>query len=311
MKLPNLQRCPYTRKPLTEIDQSVEHIIPDSLGGGGGLSVMADRKSNNDLGTSLDQELVTSPLLGLMRVSLGIKTYHGGPKLKLPGKVKGHNVAIEVLFTETGTSTKVEKPVEMDPGGKSGRIIVPAEKEAEFVNQLIANHARKGNIVKVEEARSLGSDMELDFGFDVLQIRRGMAKIAFLAAFRALGDVFLDDPLYPEWHKAIFSTDRNEVMGTRIHGIAFDSSNLLQIAAPPIQRHEHAVVVANLGMAGPVVMVSLFGGSFHNLIAVASETSQYGLRQGEGEIAICDAKQTKLRSIDYTDFLIARSKGEM
>jgi hypothetical protein len=311
MQLPTLTRCPYTRKALSEVDQSVEHIVPDALGGGGGLSVMADRKPNNDLGTSLDQELVTSPLLGLMRVSLGIKTYRGSPKLKLPGKVKGHAVPIEVTFTETGASTKVEKPVQMDPDGKSGRMIVPADREAEFVNRLIADHARKGNVVRLEDATSLGADMELDFGFDVLQIRRGMAKIAFLAAFRVLGDAFLNDPLYPEWHKAIFSTDRDEVMGAKIHGVAFDSSDLLQVAAPRVQQHEHAVVVANLGMSGPVVMVSLFGGGFHNLIAVASESNQYGLRQGFGEITICDAKQTKIRSIDYTDFLVARSEDKM
>lgn len=64
-------------------------------------------------------------------------------------------------------------------------------------------------------------------------------------------------------------------------------------------------------MNGPVVMVGLFGGDFHNVSLIASETSQYGLAVGEGELAICEATARTTRFIDYTDFLVARSEGRM
>jgi hypothetical protein len=303
--------CPYTREPLTAIDASVEHIIPAALGGGADFAVMAERKANNDLGSSLDEPLISSPLIGLQRVDLGIKGYSGSPRLKLPGKVKGHAVPIEVTFSTNAIETHVRKPVEMDSSGNSGRIIIPANQEADFIKKLIADYARKGKEIRLDESYSLGAEMELDFGFDVVLIKRALAKIAFLTAFRVLGDEFLNDPLYDEWQNCIFATDPERVVKTKLRGVAFDSANLFAMSAPPIQRHEHMAVVANLQMAGPVVMVSLFGTQFHHMMAIASDSNQYSLEVGEGQIAVCDATTRKTRFIDYMDFLLMRSRGQI
>lgn len=242
MQIPPQVRCPYTRKPLAEIDGSVEHIVPHALGGGADFSLTADRALNNTL-SSLDRALAQAPLVGLMRASLGIKTYHGEPKITLSGKVQGHDVPISVTFTEAGSTTRVTKPIEMDPSGESGRIVVPADQEQEFVDRLVAGHARKGREVVVERATSLGSAVTLDFTFDVLQIKRATAKIAFLAACRVLGDAFLDDPLYDDWQRCMFADDPAALAKSAIHGTAFDGSGLLGLAAPKVARHEHAVLV--------------------------------------------------------------------
>ncbi|HTW68169.1 MAG TPA: hypothetical protein VME17_26320 [Bryobacteraceae bacterium] len=311
MNIPKQIRCPYTRQALSVIDASVEHIVPAALGGGGDFAVMAERKSNNDLGSSLDEPLISSPLIGLQRVDLGIKGYSGGPRLKLPGKVKGHAVPIEVTFSTDAIDTHVRKPVEMDPSGNSGRIVIPANQEAEFTKKLMTDYARKGKEIRLDESYTLGTEMELDFGFDVLLLKRAMAKIAFLAAFRVLGDEFLNDPLYDEWHNCIFATDHERLVKTKLRGVAFDAANLFAVSAPPIERYEHMAVVANLQMAGPVVMVSLFGTKFHHMMAIASDSKQYNLGVGEGQIAICDATTRKTRFIDYLDFLLMRSRGQM
>ena len=110
--------------------------------------------------------------------------------MRIPGKVKGTSKEVFVTFSGAGATTTVKKPVEMDDSGSSGTITVPADKEEEFVQKLIADHARKGNQVIVERAGSLGSEAELDFGFDVLLLKRAMAKVAFLAAVYGSRNIF-------------------------------------------------------------------------------------------------------------------------
>jgi len=84
--------------------------------------------------------------------------------------------------------------------------------------------------------------------------------------------------------------------------MAFDSPDAMKLLIPPLEQFEHAATVVNLQQNGPVVAVSLFGGSFHTLLAIASQTSNYDLDEGEGLIAICDAKAGKTRFINFMDY---------
>jgi hypothetical protein len=144
---------------------------------------------------------------------------------------------------------------------------------------------------------------------DVLAIQRALAKIAYGAIYDYLGDEYLYDPMVAEWRRMLFSDDPEEVERSRIHGLAFDVERMLAILLPPLKPHEHGVAVANLQQRGPVVAVSLFGGSFYSLVALASETSNYGMEELDGKISICDAKAATMKFIHFREHFLRTCGG--
>ena len=61
-----LTRCPYTLRPIGEIDTSREHVILDALGGPDGYSVTADRMANNRLGETVDAAFLADSIVEMM-----------------------------------------------------------------------------------------------------------------------------------------------------------------------------------------------------------------------------------------------------
>lgn len=302
-------RCPYTLKPLATLPKvNDEHIFPDAIGGGLDYSIKVDEKKNSDLGTLLDGPLVSSPLIAGMRLNHGIKSRSGDPKWKMRGRIKGTEKQVEVTIPSSGpVELYIRKPVEIDPGGSSGLATFSLPDRDEFLSKLVASYARKGKTLAFGNEVSLGGECEVDLSFDVRLIKRGMLKIAFAALYEFIGDDFLDDPLIPEWHKAIFAPTDDEAMTAKIHGVAFDSPELLKVMLPDLKPYEHAVSIANIQQQGPVVAVSLFGNSFHHLLALGSETSNFGLRVLEGKIAVCDAKAAKTRFISFEEHFVQQA----
>jgi hypothetical protein len=303
-------RCPYTLEPLAKVDVSDEHIFPDALGGVKDYAVRASRKVNSDLGTNIDAPLVSSPLITAMRTLYGIKSRSGMPDWVLRGETEATHREVQVTIPYQGqVDVRFRKPVEMSGDGKTGSIVIPREQRDAFLEEFIANHKKKGHQVVLGPQKNLIAEpIHADISIHLIKLKRAMLKIAFLAAYEYLGDDFLKDPLIPEWHKAILAKDDQEACKARIYGVAFDASDLVRYTLPTLQKYEHAAAVVNLQMQGPVVIISLFGTGFHTLMAIASETSDFGLQVGEGKIAICDAKGAKTRFISYTDHLVQKAQ---
>lgn len=297
-------RCPYTLMPLQDLKaRSREHVIPDALGGPDAYSVEADRQINSDLGTELDGKLVSSTLVAAQRVLHGVKCRSGEPAWKVVGTLP-NGTQVDLQVTPTETFQRVVNPVNIDPDKKAGSITVSAEHQEAFLKEFIEGHRRKGKDVVVGKETSLGRpELRVNVAMDMLVLKRAMLKIAYLATFEYLGDAFLDDPLIPEWHRALFAKSDEDVKSARIHGVAFDAGVALDLLFPQIQPHEHAITIANLQQKGPVVGVTLFGRAFHNLMVVASESSNFGLRPAEGQVLICDAKARTVRRMSFEDHL--------
>lgn len=297
-------KCPYSLKLLTELEKvNEEHIFPDALGGGRDFSITVSEKLNSQLGTTLDSKLIDSPLIAGARLANGIKSRAGSPKWKMKGETVTTKRPIEITFDENG---KMEiwfrKPVEMGDDG-IGALIVKSEERDKFLKQFIKNNEKKGKTVRVsDEKKVLCEELKLDISFDILLIKRAMAKIAYGALYYYLGDAFLDDPLIPEWHNAIFK-DNGEAEKSKIHGIAYNADSILKMMLPKLQPHEHAVCIGNFNQKGLVVAVTLFGINFHTFLAHGSETSNYGLQEAEGLVVVCDAKSKESRFLSLIDVI--------
>lgn len=305
---PTHNKCPYTLKPLSECGEiDDEHIIPDSLGGVKDYCVKVSKKANSDLGSKIDAPLVSSMLIGAKRLQHGIRSRTGRLEWRLRGKTKDTERDVDITFTENGScDVRFRKPVETD--GDSVKLIVTPDARDALLRAFIEGHKRKGRTAQVAaESLSLVESIEVPIEVDILALKRAMIKIAYIAAYELLGDEFLDDPLMPEWRKAFLADDNAGVRDAKIHGVAFDTRDLLDRVLPELQPWEHAISIANLQMQGPVVCVTLFGKEFHSLILIASETSQFGLGVGEGKIAICDTKAGQTRFVDFREHLESSS----
>lgn len=300
-------RCPYTLEQLAKLAEvNDEHIFPDAIGGAKDYSVRVDSKSNSDLGSMVDAPLIKSFLIAGLRLQHGIKSRSGAPQWKLNGELTDSGRKVQVVFSENAdVEVHIHKPVEMEGDSNTGKLILQPDQRDSFLKQFVENHQKKGRSVVVSaESTTKASDIQVPIEVDFLALKRAMAKIAFLAVYECVGDAFLDDPMVPEWHRAFLTEDPNEACNAQIHGVAFDAAHILDLAFPPLKPYEHAVFVANLRQQGLVVGVTLFGTGFHSLIAIASETCQFGLDVGEGTISICDAKAGKTRTIDFVEHLV-------
>lgn len=304
-------RCPYTLKTLVSLGEHVddEHIFPDAIGGVKDYRVRVAKKANSDLGSQIDAPLVDSMLIGGLRLQHDIRSRSGKLEWTLRGRTKDTGREVAVTFREDGTSNiHFVKPVEMDPGSALGKLVVRPEQRDAFLKTFIENHKRKGHTVQIAaESVSVVESIEIPIAVDVVALKRAMVKIAYVAAYECLGDAFLGDAMIPEWHKAFLDDDPSSVRDAKLHGLAFDTHNILDLMLPALQPYEHAVAIANLQMHGPVIVVTLFGKSFHSLVLMASQTSDFGLSVGEGKIAICDARAGKTRFINFTDHLVSMS----
>jgi hypothetical protein len=268
-----------------------------------------DKKTNSQLGTTVDSAFVDSPLLAALRSKLGIKSRSGPSKWKLRGTTEGTNRPIEVVIESSGdVDIHYRKPIEFDASGK-GTIIVPPEKRDSFLENLARNLRRKGKTLHIaNEAKGQAESAKLNFSIELDALKQGLVKIAFLAAYEFLGDAFLKDPLIPEWHKAVLSVSSADAMNANIHGTALEPNEYLNILLPDIQEHEHAAAVVNLQQQGPVIIVKLFGCDLLSSFCLASKTSNFGLKPLDGKIVICDTKARHVRTLKYADHFVARSE---
>lgn len=304
--------CPYTLAQLATLPSvNREHIFPDSIGGTADYTVQVDTRINSQLGTTVDSAFVESPLLAAFRSRLGIKSRSGPSKWKLRGETEGTNRPVEVIFQSDGNvDIHYRKPVEFDDSGSKGTIIISPEQRDAFLAELTKNLKRKGKKLSIaNEVKGHAEPVKLNFSIELDRLKQGLLKIAFLAAYEFLGDIFLSDPLIPEWHKAVLSSSTTDAMEAKIRGTALEPSEDLNILLPDIGEHEHAVAVFDLQLQGPVVLVKLFGCDLLSSFCFASETSNFGLEPLEGKIVICDTKARRIRVLDFADHFVARSEN--
>lgn len=294
------QICPYSGEAAEEF--SDEHIFPHALGGGLDYKLRVSKKSNQELGDTIDAALINSPLIQAVRTELGIRSRSGEPTWQLTGTVRGTDTRVELTFRQGQEMIqRVINPITTDVHHPNSKIISGSKDDFDkFLRTFIRNHERKGHIVELGPETSLiNQPLDVDLTFDMAAVKRALGKIAFASLIHYLPE-YINDPLVPEWRK-LMSGSPEEAMQARIYGTAFDADQILPTLFPKLQPYEHGVTIGTLQKNRVLVAVSLFGLNFHHIIAVASDHETYGIGELCGRIAICDARNRTTRFIDYNE----------
>ena len=303
---PTHNRCPYTLKPLAELPKvSNEHIIADAIGGSDNYTVIVDAKTNSDFGTGADAAFIESPFLQMLRTQHGVKSRSGTAEWTLKGHSSDDGKPAEVTIPHAGAvSIRHKQPVEFDASRTSVKIKVAADKRDAFIAEMTENMKRKGKILAIQnEQRVENQKIDLQFSVGLDMLEPGILKIAYLAAYEYLGDVFLSDPLNPEWQKAIRSVSIQEDK-SKIQCISDVPPKFLDAIFPVLAAHEHAVTVCNLQQEGPLIAVRLFNSGILTRVYIASNSSDFGLSVLEGKIVVCDAITKKLKVLRFEDHFV-------
>lgn len=294
-----LTRCPYTLKPLAEIEEtSRKHIILDSLGGPDGYWVAASKAENNEFGRTVDAAFQAEPLVAMLCSKVGVKTRSGVAAWRLPGELVDGNRPVEVTIPHQGSAEVFHrKPVDKDASGKSFQIIAPPAQADKLLQEMQKNLAKKGISISepiTRQAPDQTIHSQLTTNFTVLNA--GLMKIAYLACCELLGDSFLKDPLNPEWQKAIRAKTAAQIEAVKIHGWCFtNATHFAKDILPPLAEHEHGIAILNVNHQGIIVAVRLFGCELLTVVAQPSETSTHGLPPKRGELLLCDARGGAIR----------------
>ena len=299
MKPNSLTRCPYTLKPLSELQEtSREHVILDALGGANGYWVTACKKENNELGRTVDAAFQAEPLIAMLASEVGVKTRNGVAAWTLPGELVDGNRPVEVTIPHQGpVDVFHRKPVLKDASDNSFQIIAPPAQADKLLKEMEMNLTKKGVSISEPIVRqSPNQTIHSRLTFNLTAMNAGLMKIAYLACCERLGNSFLDDPLNPEWQKAIRAKTAEDIEAVKIHGWSFaDATSYANEILPPLTEHEHGIAILNVNHQGIIVGVRLFGCEVLTVVAQASETSTHGLALGRGEQLICDARGGGLR----------------
>lgn len=292
----SLTRCPYTLKSISDLaEDSREHIILDALGGPDGYSVRACRIENNKLGGTVDAAFLKNPLIQMQRSKVGIKSRSGVAKWKMSGETIDGGRPVDITVPHEGeVGVHHKKPVEKN--ADSYTIIAPPDQSDKLLKEIRENLGKKGkHIADIQSTQIESQELHARLNINLTEIQSGMMKIAYLACCDYLGDEFLDDPLNPEWQKAIRARTAEESEDIKIYGKSLSEIGALDFVFPKLAEHEHCIVIFSLNRSGPIVGVRLFGDPLFTAVALASQTKGYELSEGDGTAIICDSKSGSIR----------------
>lgn len=307
MKKKPLTRCPYTLKSISALgEDSREHIILDALGGPDGYSVRACRTANNKLGETVDSAFLANPLIQIQRSKVGVKSRSGVASWKMSGETIDGGRPVDITIPHEGeVGVHHKKPVEKSED--SYTIIAPPEQSERLLDEIKQNLKKKGKqITGIQDTQVVSQELHARLNINLTEIQSGMMKIAYLACCDYLGDEFLDDPMNPEWQKAIRASTAEESKDIKIHGKSLSEIGVLDLVFPELAEHEHCIVIFSLNQSGPIVGVRLFGDPLFTAVTLASETSDYGLSEGDGVVIICDSKSGSIRREPWLPQLIKK-----
>jgi hypothetical protein len=270
----------------------------DALGGPDGYSVTACRTVNSQLGDTVDAAFLSEPLVEMLRSKVGVQSRSGVAVWNLTGEtVEGKRPVDMTIPHEGPVDVYHRKPVEKDSQGRSYQIIAPPAQSEKILKEMTENLAQKGiRISAVKSNQTPNQIIQSRLTLNLTVMNAGLMKIAYLACCELLGDSFLDDPLNPEWQKAIRAQTAEDADKVKIHAWCLNAAtNYANDLLPRLTEHEHGIAIVNLNQHGLVVAVRLFGCELLTVVAQASETSNHGLPASQGQLLICDSKTGAIR----------------
>ncbi len=284
---PIFNLCPYTLRPLAELTTSREHVFPLAIGGDRGFGVVVDRVSNSKFGDGLDAKFLNSHVIRALRTKYGIHSSSGPPTWEIKGKTGKTDQPVSVTFDKNRKKTvKYFKPVTVNAVTGEKIVFGTAEQVNKHSEQIIQSMRKEGYAsISVKGTKVPREPFQLDFSEDMDVIRQGLLKIVFLAAYHFLGDAWLNDPLFPEWQRAL-SSDPADARKAKIPGAVFQGHRTFKATQP----YEHAIAIFYMPNYGIQSSLRLFGSDLLSGIFTVS-LSRFDLNPLDGEMTICNAQK--------------------
>lgn len=279
----NNEICPYTCRPVFELEATREHIVPDALGGPNSFALKADKARNETYGATVDARLTGSPLLGMAAAAAGIETRNGPARWKVRGQLVADGSVVEMTGSQRATDFRFRRPVEVDPKTGNVRTVKgfgPAlDKELARVRKDLK---RKGRDLVPVAQQTLDSKVRGGFEHNLSETAQGLTKIAYLAAVWALGDEFIHSTAggkYRAWIDAEPTAASLEAAGLRPIW-----SSMFSDGGPRNQHRIACLAQRDLLLTG----VRLFSERLFE-ITIAVEVPEFRLPDGHGWLATIDA----------------------
>lgn len=211
--------CPYTCKPVSEIEVSCEHIVPDALGGPETFALAAHSPCNSAYGSTVDARLIRSPLMGMAAAGAGVETRNGPATWKTRGLLVADGSHVEMIGNWNSVQFRFRKPVETDPETRQVRAVKGfgpgVERELARISEDLR---RKGRRLQEVETKVLDSRVKAAFEHNLSEAIQGLTKIAYLATVWSVGDGFISTAAgsqYRSWLNAEPTVEAFEAAGLR------------------------------------------------------------------------------------------------
>lgn len=275
--------CPYTCHPVSTIDSSREHIVPDALGGPEAFALAADIKRNSTYGATVDSRLIRSPLIGMLAARAGVETRSGPSTWKAQGRLMEDGSPVELVGNKDSVTFRFRKPVDVDPETRQVRGVKAfgADIDTELA-RVTRDLERKGRTVVPTGTKNLDSRVHGSFEHNLSESVQGLTKIAYLATVWALGDDFIETDAaatYRLWLDVEPTVPNFESAGLQPLGVS-----MFKRPGKPAQHH-----IACIARSGKVLTgVRLFGEPIFE-IALAVDVPEMRLPDGHGRFVTIDA----------------------
>ncbi len=253
--------CPYLGDDVDEAQSSLEHVVPESLGGTSGLAIRVDRASNIKLGTAVDGPV--AQLFAGHRVKYNLKGHSGNePSVMLSGSVEDlGGLGVELELTPAGGSVRLKPSVTRDRQA-DGSVRVSVRGEPEEAQRIYANikrtHEAKGKTVQTEDQfpQTLQNlRVTGNIKVDLLALARFQAKVALGIGHMLWGPEWSRSPGAQLIRRVLWSTTVGEANAVGLQGGNITPETLGFV----LDECEHAFVVSGLP-DGTCALASFFFG---------------------------------------------------
>lgn len=197
--------CIFCREPRAPDEFSLEHVVPDAIGGTLTIRGAVCKRCNDRLGSEVDVHLTNHGMVELRRMTLRL----AGKSGKVPNPFRSGRLAADgrrVRLDLKTDAVRVYTPpvVEIAPTESGFDVHVQIHEDderklPEIVNKAITRNG--GKPLSEEEIRAAyvrssttNPITEHTLNWDFAQVHRPLLKIAYEVAYDTLGTAYLDDP---------------------------------------------------------------------------------------------------------------------
>ena len=280
--------CPYKLQPIGPDDLSLEHVIPDALGGPETFSVDADKWSNSNLGSTLDGDFIDDDLIRAAATNYKIKTRSGFAKLKIQGHLSYEQNKIDAAMELGGDEPpRLHPKVPVVRTAEGFEILADHSHFDRRVAATIKNNAAKGTILEMTPPRTPAAEFRGQMTHSPWIKTLGLIKIGYLALAYTFGDQFVLSNAGHAFRKGFGSTSP-----TDLDNSGLDNPELLLTRLTLNPRPHHRVAAVRDGNAYGVYVSLFFEKAFTRQFSFPAGVQNF--QQAQGEIYDVDAKRKKL-----------------